>query len=98
MTKSIPESFSLEECLKLYSDQIPEFLLHKLERLCEENAILKTELNKSERSYEVMSEQVDAASELVYDISNFVANNTSRSPNTIREHIRRLIENSYFEM
>ena len=98
MTKSIPESFSLEECLKLYSDQVPEFLLHKLERLCEEKATLKTELVKSERSYEIMSEQVGAASELVSAISNFVNNDTSRSPNTIREHIRRLIENSYFEM
>lgn len=97
MTKSIPESFSLEECLKLYSDQIPEFLLHKLDRLVEEKAALKSELNETVRSYELMSEQVGAASELVCAISSFVNNDTSRSPTTIKEHIRRLIENSYFE-
>lgn len=98
MTKSIPESFSLAECLKLYSDQIPAFIYDKLEQLVEEQVALKTEITASDRSYEIMSEQVGAARDLISNISNYVDNDMTRSPKAIRQHIRGLIENSYFEM
>ena len=98
MTTAIPESFTLVECLKLYSDQIPAFIYDKLEQLVEEQTTLKSGLTASDRSYEIMSEQVGAARDLISNISDYVDRDNTRSPNAIRKHIRELIENSYFEM
>lgn len=98
MKSYIPESYSLEEVLRIHRDTLPDMVIPFLERIAEEQLAMNRQVAALNRELELSEEQVSNARHLVESISHFVDNDQSRSGKAVREHITTLIENSYFEL
>ena len=88
-------NITIEEFLRLNSNNIPQELLDYFDAAQEKVASLQKELESEQRSSEIAWEQVSFARDLVEMLDSFAKDNLSKAKQKMYNQIR---ENTYFEV